>query len=64
MPEVIGDAGVLFDPRSAAALSAEIKRIIGDKKFRASLVEKGIARNLKFSWANCAKNTVQLYRKL
>ncbi len=43
-PEIIGDAGLLFDPHSAAELADCLRRVLTDPALRESLVQKGRAR--------------------
>lgn len=62
MPEVIGDAGEYFDPTSIDSQVAAIENVALDKKRQATLVQKGRQRVLKFSWENCAQNTLSAYR--
>lgn len=40
-PEVIGDAGLLVEPGSAAALAAALERLLGDRELRRSCAEAG-----------------------
>jgi glycosyltransferase involved in cell wall biosynthesis len=60
MPEVCGDAVLYFDPLDSSALSSSISRVIGDKRLREDLVEKGIRRAREFSWHRmaCSFNTL------
>ena len=47
-PEIIGDAGLLFDPHSAAELAECLRRVLTDPALRESLVQKGRARSRLF----------------
>jgi len=38
--------------------------ILTDPKLRASLREKGLKRAKEFSWAKCAGETAEVYRRL
>lgn len=64
MPELGGDAVLLFDPSDAAALAAQIRRLAGDPDLRGRLRERGIRRAAEFSWERAARATVELYRAL
>jgi glycosyltransferase involved in cell wall biosynthesis len=44
LPEQIGDAGLLFDPRSVEDIARQIGRLLGDPALRARLTERGRAR--------------------
>jgi alpha-1,3-rhamnosyl/mannosyltransferase len=61
LPEVVGDAALLFDPRDADALSAHIARVVNDPALRDGLRGKSLARAKQFSWERCARETIQVY---
>jgi glycosyltransferase involved in cell wall biosynthesis len=50
LPEVVGDAAILIDPRDPAAIAAAITRVVGDAGLRADLVRRGHERVKAFSW--------------
>jgi glycosyltransferase involved in cell wall biosynthesis len=58
VPEVVGDAGLLFDPRSAAELASAISRIATDAALLQSLRGKALARAPQFSWTRAAALTM------
>jgi glycosyltransferase involved in cell wall biosynthesis len=64
IPEVIGDAGILFDPLKPAALLESLRSILEDEPLRESLREKGLRRAKEFTWARCAESTLNIYRSL
>ncbi len=45
MPELVGDAALLVDPRNADDIADKIERIWTDADLRALLAEKGLARS-------------------
>lgn len=49
LPEVAGDAAILFDPTDESAIAQAIITICSDEELRASLVNKGLARAHEFS---------------
>jgi glycosyltransferase involved in cell wall biosynthesis len=51
IPEVVGDAGLLCDPRAPAELAAAVGRILADGGLSAQLRQAGIARAAAFTWA-------------
>ncbi len=63
LPEVVGDAALLFDPFDETALAHALAQVIDDEKLRARLRAKGIERAHKFSWRETARLTLQAYRK-
>jgi glycosyltransferase involved in cell wall biosynthesis len=49
LPEVTGDAALLFDPDDAGALTAALDRVLGDDGLRASMRERGWRRAAEYS---------------
>jgi len=64
LPEVVGNAALLFDPASPEALSAAVHQVLSDPELAASLVERGRQRAAGFSWQRCVSQTLNLYRQL
>jgi glycosyltransferase involved in cell wall biosynthesis len=64
LPEVVGDAALLFPPGDDEALSAELDRLLGDPGLREQLREKGYRRAESFSWAHTAEVTVAVYHEV
>ncbi|MCX7174815.1 MAG: glycosyltransferase family 1 protein [Proteobacteria bacterium] len=64
IPEVVGDAAATFDPYDAEAMRGAIERVVGDDEFRRSLILRGRGRIEIFSWARCAQETLDVYRKV
>ena len=50
IPEVVGDAGLLFDPKDQADFTAKLEKILYDKTLAAQLAEKGRQRARQFTW--------------
>jgi glycosyltransferase involved in cell wall biosynthesis len=63
LPEVVGDAGVYFDPIEAEEMALAIFRVLDSHEFRSKLVERGLARSRQFSWSKTAAATNQVYRE-
>ena len=63
LPEVVGDAGLLVDPRDTAALAAALARVLDDAPLRERLRQAGFAR-AAYSWRETARRTLQVYDKL
>jgi glycosyltransferase involved in cell wall biosynthesis len=64
LPELAGDAALLFDPGSPAEMADAIHRIATDNDLRATLVAKGQRRAEHFSWGKSAAAHRVLYRRL
>jgi glycosyltransferase involved in cell wall biosynthesis len=62
--EVAGDAAVLVDPTSVAAIAAGIDRILDDPAGARELGERARRRALTFTWERAAEATVAAYREV
>ena len=62
LPEVAGDAALLFDPGDPDAVAAAIRRLWTDEALRAELVGRGRERVRQFSWDEVARRCRALYR--
>lgn len=62
IPEVLGDAAVLVDPRDPSALACAIEGALHDQHKRDELRARGQARAARFSWDACAQATLDVYR--
>jgi glycosyltransferase involved in cell wall biosynthesis len=63
LPEVAGDAALLFDPSDTAAIRGAIVRLLDDRKLAAELARRGRERAAKFSWARSAAETAASYER-
>lgn len=57
MPEVLGDAGVYFDPDSNESIAAALATLILSTQMRADLAESAWQRAANYSWERCAQDT-------
>ena len=64
LPEVGGDAVVLFDPLSIDEIAGALSRLTGDAGLRETLVSRGTARLALFRWDGAALAYRSLYRSL
>lgn len=55
LPEVIGHAEALFDPRSPASMTEKLSQVLRDTPMRHALREHGRLHARRFSWAASAK---------
>jgi glycosyltransferase involved in cell wall biosynthesis len=60
MPEVVGDAGLVFDPLKATDLAQAAQRILSDPELRSSLVIKGRHRASEFTWQRAARQVADI----
>jgi glycosyltransferase involved in cell wall biosynthesis len=61
IPEVVGDAAVLFDPRDTAALASAIAHVTAGGPAVDQLVERGRARSREYTWQATASATLDAY---
>lgn len=64
LPEVVGDAALLIDPRDPATLAAAIGRLIDEPGIAQHLRDAGPERAAHFSWEQCARETAAVYRQI
>lgn len=64
IPEVVGDAGLLFNPDDIDAARQSLEDACFDEVLRAQLLARGRARVREFSWDRCAHETVNAYRQM
>lgn len=58
IPEVVGDAGLLFDPLAVPAITDCLARLLQDQPLRQRLIAAGIERAAGFTWDRAAKATL------
>jgi glycosyltransferase involved in cell wall biosynthesis len=61
LPEVVGTAGILQDPRDEDALAQNLQMICNDPMLRAGLSQRAVEQAATFSWDHCAKLTFAAY---
>ena len=64
LPEVVGDAGLLFHPQEVAALTECIHNVLTDVAEAATLRERGLQRVQRFSWTQSGLKMAAIYRKV
>ena len=64
LPEVVGEAGLLFDPDRPTELADAIVEVIGNPTHRADLINAGRARANELTWDEAAQSFITLFRKV
>lgn len=64
LPEVVGEAGLYFDPNSAQQLVAQVRRLLREPELRQQMVEKGRLQASRFSWDRTGREHWQVYEEL
>jgi glycosyltransferase involved in cell wall biosynthesis len=63
LPEVLGDAALLADPRSPTALAGALEALLANRTLREDLGERGLQRARQYSWERTAAETLAIYRE-
>lgn len=61
LPEVGGDAALYFDPRNVDALEEVLYNTLKNTELRKRMAEKSAEQAKKFSWAEAARRTADVY---
>lgn len=64
LPEVVGGAGLTFDPYSIDQIEQAIRVIISDKKLRQKLSKASLIQSQKFSYDKMAKTILKSFEQL
>jgi glycosyltransferase involved in cell wall biosynthesis len=63
LPEVAGDAALLFDPLDTAAIAAAMGRLLADPALADQLVRRGRERAAGFGWDRTARASLASYER-
>ena len=61
LPEVIGDAGILFDPYDTDELTEKLSCLLSSESLKKEMSIRGEQRARMFSWEKTAKETLKVY---
>ncbi len=64
MPEVLGDAGIFFDPEKPEQISRALLLLIKSPRLRAELAQESFARAQEYSWKHCANETFEFLNEV
>lgn len=64
LPEVAGDAALLFDPGNEQGVAQAMLNLLQDASLRQRLREKGLAQATHFSWRKVATKTLVVWEEL
>lgn len=62
LPEVAGEAALMFNPYQVESITLSLQRGIEDSQWQKFAINKGFEQNKKFSWKQCAEETLLGYR--
>jgi glycosyltransferase involved in cell wall biosynthesis len=63
VPEVAGDAAVLFDPENTLEIAEAVTTILRNPGLATELIEKGRRRAALFTWERAAAETLESFRR-
>ena len=64
MPELLGDAGVYFDPENASDIARAIRELMESPELRRNKAQASFQRAKAFSWEQCADSTFGFLRSV
>jgi glycosyltransferase involved in cell wall biosynthesis len=64
LPEILGDSAVYFNPNDIDSISEKINQVLKSDKLMGELVQKGRENLKKYSWTDCAEETLAQYIKM
>lgn len=64
LPEVVGEAGLTFDPEDTAAIGAAIRSLTSEPALRSELSAAGVEQAASFSWRTSALQLKAIYESL
>ena len=59
MPEILGTAGVYFNPESVDSVDEALTRLVSDPALRKSVAEGAYQKASEYSWVRCSASTFQ-----
>jgi glycosyltransferase involved in cell wall biosynthesis len=64
MPEVLGEAGVYFDPEDSEAIARAVRQLVESPELRAEKAQMACERAQRYSWQRCADETFAFLAKV
>jgi glycosyltransferase involved in cell wall biosynthesis len=64
IPEIVGNAGLYFDPLSVSDISVKLNRFLSDNDLRQTLIQNGLLQGKKYSYENTARETLRILKSL
>jgi glycosyltransferase involved in cell wall biosynthesis len=62
LPEVVGEAGIMLDPKDADGLCDSMLQIYNKPSLRENMSLKSLEQAKLFSWERCTQETLAAYR--
>lgn len=64
LPEVVGDAGLLIDPKNSYKMAEAVADLIDNDTVRNTMVERGYKQAEKFTWEKSARAALEIFNSL
>ena len=64
VPEVVGDAALMFDPTRVEDIRVSMERLAFDESLASNLKRRGLLRASELSWQKCVNATADVYRRV
>ncbi len=64
IPEVVGHAAILVNPRDRDQLTRAMHRVLTDVRLRDSMIKAGTAQVLRFNWYRVARGVLAVYHEV
>jgi glycosyltransferase involved in cell wall biosynthesis len=64
IPEVAGDAALLFDPHDIDEMAEKVHNVLKDENLQKSLISKGLERVKEFTWKRTAEKVLEVINSI
>jgi alpha-1,3-rhamnosyl/mannosyltransferase len=64
LPEIVAEAAILIDPRSASEIAAALTRLFESESLEGDLAARGRKRAQHFRWEKCAAESINFFRSV
>jgi glycosyltransferase involved in cell wall biosynthesis len=62
LPEVVGDAGIMLDPKDLDGLCLALNEVIVNPELRGEMSRRALEQAARFSWDKCVQQTIAAYK--
>jgi glycosyltransferase involved in cell wall biosynthesis len=60
LPEIVGEGGLLIDPKNTPAMADAMQRLVEDKRLRKRLIARGRENLTRFDWRKTAQQVASV----
>lgn len=62
LPEVVGEAGIYFEPTDVVEMAGALRRILDDERTRQGLAARALIRSRRYTWTAAAEELLSIFR--